>query len=284
MRCLGKNIKVQVNSVTICYSDEGPEEAPIVLFIHGFPFNKFMWREQVEALKDNYRVITYDLRGHGDSDIGNESFSIEIFTKDLIGLMDKLELDKVILCGLSLGGYIALNAITKHPHSFDAVILSNTQCTADKSAVREGRMEAIESIRKEGVEKYAEHTLKNLFAPESFTTKEKEIVAVKQMIINTSAKSLWNTLLALAERKEICGKLGDVEMPALILVGKEDKITPLTSAELMHEKMQNSSLFTIANAGHISNIENPTEFNNQLKKFLQRVAKNQFKVSAAASN
>ena len=102
--------------------------------------------------------------------------------------------------------------------------------------------------------------------------------------MRTSVQSLWNTLIALAERKETCSKLADVEMPALILVGKEDKITPVASAELMHEKIPNSSLHIIPKAGHVANIENPTEFNNQLKKFLHRFAKNKFKVAAAVRN
>jgi pimeloyl-ACP methyl ester carboxylesterase len=238
----------------------------------------------VDALKDNYRVITYDVRGHGDSGAGNEGFSIDTFTSDLIALMDKLKLNKVILCGLSMGGYIALNAITKHPHSFDAVILSDTQCKADTFEAREKRMKTIDSIKKDGMTKYADESIKNLFALESFSTKQNEIAAVKDMIMRTSAQSLWNTLIALAERKETCSKLSDVEMPALIIVGEEDKITPLAAAELMHEKIQNSSLHIIPNAGHVANIENPVDFNNQLKKFLQRFAKNQFKVSTVTSS
>ena len=162
-----------INNLLVSYTDEGKEGSPVIIFIHGFPFNKSMWNLQVESLKDDYRLITYDIRGHGNSDAGNEDFSIDLFANDLIGLMDALKIDKAILCGLSMGGYIALNAIEKHKERFDALILSDTQCIADTPEAKEKRIKAIESIRKTGVEKYAEESIKNLFASESFTTRRK---------------------------------------------------------------------------------------------------------------
>lgn len=284
MRCLGNDIRLQVNNITISYRDEGPDDAPVIIFIHGFPFNKSMWCAQAEALKENYRVIAYDVRGHGNSDAGNEDFSIDLFTNDLISFMDKLELNKVILCGLSMGGYIALNAVEKHPHSFDALILSDTQCAADTPEGKEKRMKMIESIKKIGVEQYADESIKNLFAPESFTTKEKEVAAVKEMILNTSAQTLCKTLLALSERKETCKKLFAIEMPVLILVGKEDKITPPAAAQFLYENIPGSVLSIIEHAGHVSNLENSTEFNLQLENFLSRFAKKSLRLSAISSN
>ena len=148
-------------------------KAPVIIFIHGFPFNKSMWNLQVEALKDKYRVITYDIRGHGKSDAGNEVFTIDLFVNDLINLMDALKIDNAILCGLSMGGYIALNAMAKYQERFDALILCDTQCIADTPEAKEKRIKAIESIRKTGVEKYADESIKNLFASGSFINKEK---------------------------------------------------------------------------------------------------------------
>jgi len=273
MRCLGNDIRLQVNNIIISYSDEGPEEAPVVIFIHGFPFNKSMWRTQAEALKENYRVIAYDVRGHGNSDAGHEDFSIDLFTNDLISFMDKLQLNKVILCGLSMGGYIALNAVEKHPHSIDALILCDTQCAADTPEGKEKRRKVIESIRKNGVEQYAGESIKHLFAPESLTTKEKEVAVIREMILNTSSQTLCNTLLALSERKETCKKLFAIEIPVLLLVGKEDKITPPAAAQFMHENIPGSALSIIEHAGHVSNLENPAEFNLQLENFLSRIEK-----------
>jgi 3-oxoadipate enol-lactonase len=265
------NFEMIINNLLVSYTDEGQKGSSVIIFIHGFPFNKSMWNLQVELLKDNYRPITYDIRGHGNSNAGNEVFSIDLFVNDLISFMDALKIDKAILCGLSMGGYIALNAIEKYNERFDALILSDTQCIADTPEAKEKRIKAIESIRKTGVEKYAEESIKNLFAPESFTTRVKEIEDVREMIVKTSEQSLCSTLLALSVRKETCHMLSEIKVPVLIMVGNEDKITPPAAARFMHEKIKGSLLKIIDHAGHLTNLENPDEFNVQLKKFVESV-------------
>ena len=271
MRESGNNLKMTVNDIMVSYNDDGQDEAPVIIFIHGFPFNKSMWDKQFKALKNDYRMIAYDVRGHGNSDAGTGDFSIELFATDLLNFMDALNIDKAMLCGLSMGGYIALNAIENYPDRFDALILSDTNCIADTPEVKEKRMKTIASIKKDGVEKFADESIKNLFAPQSFGTKNKEIAEVREMIVNTSKQSLYNTLRAFYERKETCGKLQDINVPVLIMVGKEDKITPPAAAQLMHEKIKDSLLFIVENAGHLSNMENHLEFNNQLEELVSTV-------------
>lgn len=271
MSYLENYIRIGTNNITVSYNDEGKNGAPAIIFIHGFPFNKSMWNKQVEAQKDNYRVIAYDIRGHGNTETGNGDFSIDLFVKDLLALMDNLKIDKTMLCGLSMGGYISLNAIENYPQRFNALILSDTHCIADTPEAKDKRMKAIESIRKSGSEKYADESIKNLFAPESFSSRKEEIAFVREMIIKTSEQSLCKTLLALSDRKETCSKLSEIKVPVLIMVGKEDKITPPAAAQLMHEKIKGSFLHIIEHAGHLSNMENPFDFNEHLKKFLASV-------------
>ena len=260
-----------INNLFVSYAEEGREESPVIIFIHGFPFNKSMWNLQVGALKDNYRAITYDIRGHGNSDAGNEDFSIDLFVNDLISFMNALKIDKTILCGLSMGGYIALKATEKHKDRIIALILSDTQCIADTPEAKEKRIKAIEGIRKTGVKKYAEESIKNLFASESLTTRIKEIEDVREMIMKTSEQSLCNTLIALSVRKETCSILSEIKVPVLIMVGDQDKITPPAAASFMHERIKGSLLKIIDHAGHLSNLENPVEFNIQLKRFVDSV-------------
>lgn len=267
----GNSLGITVNNHVVSYIGEGKKGAPSVIFVHGFPFNKTLWDLQIESLRDHYNVIAYDIRGFGDSDTGNEDFTIELFVKDLISLMDALKIDTTILCGLSMGGYIALNAIEHYAGRFNALILSDTNCIADTPEAKEKRMKAIESIKQTGVEKYADESIKNYFAPDSFINRPEEVAAVREMIVRTSEKSLCNALLALSLRKETCSILQDIKVPVLILVGKEDKITPPAAAQLMHEKIKDSVLKIIDHAAHLSNIENPDEFNNQLKKFVATV-------------
>jgi pimeloyl-ACP methyl ester carboxylesterase len=276
MRRIGNNIRIVINKLAVSYNDHGPDDAPVIIFIHGFPLNKSMWKIQMNALKENYRVVAYDIRGHGDSDPGIDDFFIELFVNDLLRLMEKLGIKKSILCGLSLGGYIALNAVLKYPGRFDGLILNDTQCIADTLEIKENRCIAITRIMKKGVEEYADEIIKNLFAPESFTEMEDVIAAVKEMIITTPKQSLCNTLHALAERKETCTRLHEINIPVLIMVGKEDKITPIAAAEQMHENIRDSKLNIIQHAGHVTNLENPAAFNFQLVKFLELVSKNHF--------
>ena len=271
MKDFENSFSLNVNNQKVSYTDEGKYGAPVIIFIHGFPFNMSMWTPQIESLMDYCRVITYDIRGFGNSDAGNEEFTIGLFAKDLISLMDALKIEKTILCGLSMGGYIALNAVENYAARFSALILSDTSCKADTTEAKEKRMKAIENIKNDGVEKYADESIKNLFAPESYTNQAKEIAAVKEMIMKTPVQSLCNGLIALSVRKETCSILKKIKLPVLILVGKEDKITPPAAAYYMHEKIQGSFLKVLEHAGHLSNMENSEEFNNELKRFVESI-------------
>ncbi|MDD3722881.1 MAG: alpha/beta fold hydrolase [Lutibacter sp.] len=268
MRNSGNNLNIKVNNINVSYNDEGSEKSPIIIFIHGFPLNKSMWDNQVKALKNNYRVIAYDIRGHGNSDVGISDFSIDLFANDLLSFMDALNIEKTIICGLSMGGYIAMNAIENHPERFNALILSDTNCKADTLEAKEKRLSAIKSIQKNGVDKFANDLIINLFADESFKRNLKEIPAVREMIVKTSINSLHNSLHALANRKETCGKLSEIKVPVLIIVGKEDKITPPDVARFIQSNIKDSLLSIVEHSGHLSNLENPYEFNHQISKFL----------------
>ena len=230
-----------------------------------------MWNDQMEVLTENFRVISYDIRGFGNSEAGTSDFTIELFVSDLLGLMDALKIEKAMLCGLSMGGYIALNAIENYPKRFTALILCDTNCVADTPEAVGKRMVTIEKIDKYGVELYANESIKNLFAPISFVTNQEKIAVVKEMIMKTSVQSLSATLLALTMRKETCNKLAEITVPVLILVGEDDKITPPVAARQMHKNIKGSILNVIENAGHLSNIENSYEFNICLEKFLTSV-------------
>jgi 3-oxoadipate enol-lactonase len=271
MRYFGKNIKLIVNSLMISYTDAGPDDAPVIIFIHGFPLNKSMWNKQIEALMENYRVIAYDIRGHGDSEMESEQFSIDLFVNDLLSFMDVLKIDKASLCGLSMGGYIALKAIKRNPLRFESLVLADTTCIADQPETIVKRKNAIKSIKEEGVVQYAEESVKSLFAPESLTRKLVEIAAVKEMIISTQDESICQTLHALCVREETCDFLSSIKMPVLVLVGEYDKITPPIAAAFIHKNIAGSKMFIIDHAGHLSNLENPDNFNERLNAFFATV-------------
>jgi len=268
----GKDINITVDGLTICYDDLGVGQIP-VLFIHGFPFDKSMWQPQVDYLKSSHRVIAYDLRGFGKSSADKEEASMRLFADDLIKFMDALAIDRAVVCGLSMGGYILLNAIQRFPKKFAAIILSGAQCIADNKEVKEKRNKTIQQIKAGGLNDFAEGFIKNTFCKDSLTDKKEVVGRIKKVILSTAPSTITGTLTALAERYATCSFLTDISVPALILCGNEDVITPLAQSEFMQSKIKNSTLHSIDKAGHLSNLEQPDKFNNLVNNFISGLAK-----------
>ncbi|MCW5910355.1 MAG: alpha/beta fold hydrolase [Cyclobacteriaceae bacterium] len=269
--------EISVNGNPVSYFEEGLPEALPVIFIHGFPFSKSMWMRQLDALKNKYRPIAYDVRGHGKSGAGKTDFSISLFADDLLAFMDVLKIEKAVVCGLSMGGYIALNAIQKQPDRFAGLILADTQCGADTPEGREKRMKTIAFIRKNGLDVYAEESLKNLFAPASFQSRQEEVKFIRKTILGTPDEAICRTLQALADREESCSCLAKIKAPVCVVVGSEDKITPIQAAQKMADAIPGAKLVIIEKAGHLTNLEMPGAFNDQVLKFLDDVRQNQLK-------
>jgi 3-oxoadipate enol-lactonase len=259
---------IQVNGVEVSYLDEGTTTGFPLIFIHGFPFNKWSWEKQLHAIKENYRLIAYDVRGHGKTEVGTTTLSVSQFADDLISLMDELHIEKAIVVGLSMGGYIALHAIKKNQDRFAGLVLCDTQCGADTAEGKKKRKKTIDFIQRNGLTVYAQESLKNLFAPASLERKMNEVLLIEETILKAKPENICLTLQALADRKETCTSLKKIKVPVAILVGQEDKVTPPETAEKMHASIQGSTLHIIEEAGHLSNLENPESFNELLLEFL----------------
>ena len=148
-------MNIKANDILFCYDDVGKGNIP-VLFIHGFPFDKSMWQPQVDFLKSLYRVITYDIRGFGKTFNDVAELNMNLFGDDLIGFMDALEISKAMVCGLSMGGYIALNVVYRFPERIAGLILSDTQCIADSAEGKEKRYKTIQQIETNGLNDFSE--------------------------------------------------------------------------------------------------------------------------------
>ncbi|MBK8504788.1 MAG: alpha/beta hydrolase [Saprospiraceae bacterium] len=262
-----QNLFTEVNNITISYNDVGEGSIPVI-FLHGFPFDKSMWKGQLDCLKSSNRVIACDLRGFGKSTDEKTVLSIDLFCEDLVSFMDKLNIEKAIPCGLSMGGYIALRAIERFTERFEALILCDTQCIADNADVKEKRYTAIEQINLDGADSFNEKFIKSVFHPDSFANKM-ELVENLRSIVSANSKGIIAAgLTALAERSETCSALDGIHLPTLIICGREDVVTPLSQSQFMHEHIEGSWLKIIEIAGHVSNLEQPEEFNRYLQDFL----------------
>lgn len=257
---------VHVNGVNICYNDSGNGHLPVI-FIHGFPFDKFMWKPQVDFFKKTHRVITYDIRGFGNSSANDDKPSMSLFADDLVKLMDALQISKAVVCGLSMGGYIVLNAVNRYPERFEAIILCDTQCIADSAEGKEKRNQAIAHVIANGLNDFTEGFVKNIFYKTTFEVKAELVEEIKNKILTTPTFTITSTLSALAQRPEMCFSLSEISIPVLILCGREDTLTPLAQSEFMHQHIKGSILYSIEKAGHMSNLEQPDEFNKCTNNF-----------------
>jgi pimeloyl-ACP methyl ester carboxylesterase len=263
----GFNLKINVNNFNLSYDDIGDGSIPII-FLHGYPLDKTMWRGQLDYFKTSYRVIACDMRGFGKSKDEESSLSIDLFADDLILFMDKLNIDKAIICGFSMGGYIALNVMKRFPSHFEALILCDTQCNADTAEDKEKRYKIIKEIEANGVTDFNEGFIKNIFHKDSITHKTKLVEQLRNVIFSNSKNSITKGFAALAEHIETCSSLSKICIPTLIICGREDQVTPLAQSEFMNKNIKGSILHIIDNAGHVSNLEEPEEFNKYLSQFL----------------
>jgi 3-oxoadipate enol-lactonase len=264
-------MKTEINGAEIFYTDIGDKSATPIVLIHGFPFNSDMWRPQVDLLKTTFRVITYDVRGHGRSEVGDGQYTLEMFVDDLIALLDYLRLEKVVLCGLSMGGYIVLRAVERNPERCRALILCDTTSNADSNEAKLRRAASIKAIKSSGVKPYAQEFPKAVLCPQTFLKRTEVVETVTTMIQSNSPIGICGALLALLARTETTPSLPRISVPTLILVGEQDKTTPPELSEKMHQLIPNSELQIVSNAAHLSNLENSEEFNSHLLNFLRRL-------------
>jgi 3-oxoadipate enol-lactonase len=262
----GYHLTIPVNNFHLSYDDVG--EGVPVIFLHGYPFDKTMWQGQLDALESSYRLIACDIRGFGKSTDEKSSLSIDLFAEDLIAFMDKLNIDKAIVCGLSMGGFIALNAHQRFPDRFVALILCDTQCIADTSEVKEKRYKTIDEITVNGATDFNEAFIKSVFHKDSLSDKKELVEKLRNVVFSNSEHIITMGLTALAGRSETCSTLKGINIPTLIICGREDEVTPLAQSEFMNTTIKGSILHVIDKAGHVSNLEQTDEFNKHLLDFL----------------
>jgi 3-oxoadipate enol-lactonase len=264
-------MKIRVNNLTLNYTERGLPQGSPIIFIHGFPFNHSMWEPQMKALPNHFRAITYDVRGHGESDVADGQYSIEFFVDDLIALMDHLVIKQAVLCGLSMGGYIALRAIERHPDRVSGLILCDTRSEADPDEGKVKRSATVRSVRTGGVAAFAAEFVKLVFAPETFKTNPLLVASIREMIEANKPLGICGTALALAGRTDTTKALASIRVPTLVIVGEHDSLTPPDAARSMQSKIAGSELQIIPHAAHLSNLENSVEFNKHLVGFLYRL-------------
>jgi pimeloyl-ACP methyl ester carboxylesterase len=260
--------------MNLAHDDFGPRTGRPVLLVHGHPFDRSMWRPQVEHLvKNGYRVITPDLRGYGqstnrDTKTQDAKTGLDVFASDLVDLADHLRLGSFVLGGLSMGGQIVMQLVKDHPGRVQALVLADTFAGLDTPQAKQARYDTADRITEEGMERYAEELLPKMISKQTRATRPDVEEHVRTMMRNASEEGAAAALRGRAERPDYTGSLKDIRVPTLVVVGSEDEFTPVGDAELIHREISTSTLVVIEGAGHLPNLERETEFDEALSAFL----------------
>ncbi len=260
-----------VNGIEIAYSiKHGINRRATVIFIHGFPFNSEMWLKQLEGLDKRVTGVAYDIRGFGGSTTNHRYLSIDLFAKDLLLLIRRLGQGPVILCGVSMGGYIALRTMQLSGGDVAGLILSDTNASADSNESKLNRFASIEAVLKEGVGNFAGNFIKKLFSKTTVEKKMNISAGIYSMIVRNSVETICSTQLALAARTDTSDFLPEIAVPTLIIRGSDDQLTTMDQARALHENIRNSDLVIIPDTGHLPNCEAPEHFNHIVNLFLEK--------------
>ena len=260
---------LRVRGIEMAYDDVG--SGPAVVLLHGFPFNRSMWREQTAALSASYRVITPDLRGQGETTATGEAATMDEMARDVAALMDELNIRRAIVGGLSMGGYVALAFCRRFPLRVRALVLADTRPQADTEEARRNREQQARKALEEGMDGIGDVMLPKVLAPATLHEHTERVARVREMIKGTKPAGAAAALRGMAGRVDQTDFLSSILAPTLILVGSEDELTPPRDAEFMRREIRGSRMVIIDGAAHVSNLENPVDFNRALKEFLDEL-------------
>lgn len=259
-------MKTQINGVQIAFTDQG-KGIPLV-FVHGFPMSKAMWEPQVKTLSSSFRVITVDLRGHGESDAPLWHYTVEMFADDIRELLDHLSIDQAVLTGLSMGGYILFAFYHKYRSRVRGLILADTRASSDTPQVREGRFQMAQTAYHDGLLPVAESMIPKLLCPPTLRNRADRVEMVRQIITKNTLAGVFGDLMAMAERPDSSFLLPEITCPTLVVVGEHDSATPPSEVKEIAEKIKGARFEIIPAAGHLSNLENPEAFNQAVRQFV----------------
>jgi 3-oxoadipate enol-lactonase len=252
------------------YDDVGSIRA--VVLLHGYPFDRSMWREQIDFLNaQGYHVAAPDLPGLGGVKGNDEIITMTDMARHVEGMLDALRIDQAVICGLSMGGYVAFDFVHLFPTRVKALVLAGTRAPADSEQERLGRYQQVEQMLANGMRGIAEASLSKLLAPRTLAEKSEVVAHVREMILRADPEGAAAAQRGMAARRDYSDELPAIDVPALVIVGREDTIRPVTDAEFMHSRIPGSILAIIEDAAHMTNLEQPQVFNETVLKFVSQL-------------
>jgi 3-oxoadipate enol-lactonase len=253
----------------LAFDDVGP--GPVVVLIHGFPFDRSMWSHQRSSVGSIYRLILPDLRGHGTSAAPDGIYTVDEMADDVLELLDALQIEEpVVIGGLSMGGYVALSIAARHPERLKALMLINTRASADSPEAARVREELARQVEATGdTEPVVAAMLPKVFAKATFEHHPELVARMHGRMARTPARAIVGTLRGLAIRPDRTGDLPGINVPTLVLAGQSDALIPLEESESMARHIPGARLVVVPEAGHMAPVENYHATDAAILEFLQ---------------
>lgn len=256
-----------INGVQLHWREAGAGDPAI--FIHGFPFHSGLWNSQLAAVPPGWRFIAPDLRGFGESEIGSASpLTMDLFADDIVGLLDHLEIEQAVICGLSMGGYVALSLADRYPERVRALVLASTRANADNAEARQARLDLAKKIRVEGAKAVVDSMLPKLVSGATRMQRPQVVDQVRAMMSSISPDALARALEGMAARADHSNDLHKIGVSTMVVRGDQDEIIAAAEMEQIARAVRGTRHEVIPNVGHLPNLEAPDVFNKTLEHFL----------------
>lgn len=264
-------MQISLNNISLNVLDRGT--GPVILFVHGFPLDHSMWAGQIERLSGSHRVVAPDLRGFGKSTVTGGTSTMSQYADELAKLLDMLNLrEPIVLCGLSMGGYVALQFWKRHATRLRGLVLCDTRAAADAPEAAANRLIMAEKVLQEGSQVAAEAMLPRIFPPEVWQSKPPSFEATRQVILSTAPETIAAAQRGMAERSDMRAELPNIQTPTLVLCGELDAISPVEEMRGIAQAIPGSRFEVILGAGHMAPLEAPDAFNSVLEDWLENLA------------
>jgi 3-oxoadipate enol-lactonase len=262
-------MKVKVNGININYRIDGPEGAPWVTMSNSLATTHRMWDAQMDAFTKHYRVLRYDKRGHGESDVAPGPYSFDLLADDVLALLDALSIASTHFVGLSMGGMTGMTMGVRNPGVLRTLVLCDT---ASKDPLGDPALwqQRIDAVRAGGsMEALVETTLARFLTPATVKSRPDVADAVRTMVRNTPMEGYIACCQAIA-KLNLTERLPGITVPTLVVVGADDPATTVDMARTIHQRIAGSELVILKNAAHLSNLEQADNFNQAVLSFLAR--------------
>ncbi len=240
---------------------------PLIL-VHGFPLDHSMWQGQLDGLADQCRVIAPDLRGFGATSVTSGTVTMQQMADDIAELLDELHVsEQVVLCGLSMGGYVAWQFALRHAQRLTRLILCDTRAIADTPEAAEGRRTTAAKVLAEGPGVVADAMLPKFFAPATNERQPQLIEATRKVILRTQPQGIAAALLGMAQRPDVTSRLAEIHVPSLVICGQHDVISPPAEMRQIAGALPSARYVEISDAGHMAPLEQPAAVNTAIREF-----------------